>query len=68
MHSSYVDVVSRSSLDLTSVVNDVTEDRLFLYTACFSTQWPCSVIFFTPRHFHFTIIALTVDWGRSSRA
>ena len=56
---------------LNSVVSVATEDRLFF--TCFSTQWSCSVSLcglavVAPRRFHFTISALSIDRGSSSRA
>jgi hypothetical protein len=59
------------------VVSVATEDRQFLHTTHVSTQWSCSVSLcglplrggtVAPRHFHFTITALKVDWGTSSKA
>ena len=61
-----------------SVVRIATEDRPFLRATCFST-WQsrslsllglplCSWAVVAPRHFHFTIAALTVDLCSSSRA
>ena len=61
-----------------SVVSVATENRRFLCTTRFGTQWSCSVSLcglqlhgwavVAPRHFHFTITALIVDRGSSSRA
>ena len=60
------------------VVSVATEDRPFLHAKCFSTLQFCSVsvcglplqgwAIAAPRHFHFTITALTVDRGSSNRA
>ena len=61
-----------------SVVSVATDDRLFFHTMRFSTQWSRSVSLcgrplrgwtvVSPKRFHFTIIAFTVDRGSSSRA
>jgi hypothetical protein len=61
-----------------SVVSVAYKDRRFLRATHFSTQRSHSVSLcglplhrwavVAPRHFHFTITALTVDWGSSSRA
>jgi len=61
-----------------SVVSDTADDGRFLRTTRFSTRRPLSVSLrglplcgravVAPRRFHFTIIALTVDRGTSSRA
>jgi hypothetical protein len=61
-----------------SGVSVAMENRQFLCATHFSTQWshsvslcvlpPCGWAVVSPRCFHFTITALTVDRGSSSRA
>jgi hypothetical protein len=76
--SSWPTVIVLLEAVLNSVERHATEDRPFLHAMCFSTRRSrsvslcglplhcCSVV--SPRRFHFTITALTVDQGSSRRA
>ena len=75
VRSSWADVASRGSLELCSEWSDATEDFYMLHASTLGrpTLRVCGLLFqsravVAPRRYPSTIIALTVDWGRSSMA